>query len=107
MVFCIEILIRSKVLNARVYELPITLFKDGRKNSKSHLRTISDGFKTLKFFLICCPKWLYFIPSLLFLLFLNILIGTMGMIGILKYNNIKITFNITLNIIGSLQFNFR
>ena len=68
MVFCIEILIRSHILNAKVSEIPITLFKDGRKNSKSHLRTISDGLKTLKFFLICCPKWLYFIPSLLFLL---------------------------------------
>ena len=69
MVFCIEILIRSRVLNAKVSEIPITLFKDGRKNSKSHLRTISDGLKTLKFFLICCPKWLYFIPSLLFLFY--------------------------------------
>jgi glycosyltransferase involved in cell wall biosynthesis len=72
MVFCIEILIRSKVLNARVCELPITFFKDGRKYSKSHLKTVSDGLKTLKFFLICCPKWLYFIPSLLFLLFIPV-----------------------------------
>ena len=66
MVFCLEILIKSKVLNAKVSEVPITLFKDGRKNAKSHLKTISDGLKTLKFVLICCPKWLYFFPSLFF-----------------------------------------
>jgi len=68
MVFCLEILIKSKILNAKVAEIPITLFKDGRKNAKSHLRTISDGLKTLKFILICCPKWLYFFPSLFFLI---------------------------------------
>jgi hypothetical protein len=68
MVFCLEILIKSQILNAKVTEIPITLFKDGRKNTKSHLRTISDGLKTLKFILICCPKWLYFIPSLFFLI---------------------------------------
>lgn len=67
MVFCLEILIKSKILNAKVAEIPITLFKDGRKNGRSHLRTISDGLKTLKFILICCPKWLYFLPSFFFL----------------------------------------
>ena len=51
MVFCLEILIKSKMLNAKVTEIPITLFKDGRKNTRSHLRTISDGLKTLKFIL--------------------------------------------------------
>ena len=67
MVFCLEILIKSKILNAKVAEIPITLFKDGRINSRSHLRTINDGLKTLKFILICCPKWLYFLPSFLFM----------------------------------------
>jgi hypothetical protein len=66
MVFCLEILIKSKILNAKVTEIPITLYKDGRKNARSHLRTISDGLKTLKFILICCPKWLYFLPSFSF-----------------------------------------
>ena len=68
MVFCLEILIKSKILNAKIAEIPITLFKDGRKNSKSHLKTISDGLKTLKFILITSPKWIYFIPSTFFLI---------------------------------------
>ena len=68
MVFCLEILIKSKINNAKISELPITLFKDGRKIGKSHLRTISDGLKTLKFIMICSPKLLFFIPSLLFLI---------------------------------------
>jgi glycosyltransferase involved in cell wall biosynthesis len=68
MVFCLEILIKSKINNAKMGELPITLFKDGRKKAKSHLKTISDGLKTLKFIMICSPKFIFFIPSLIFLL---------------------------------------
>ena len=68
MVFCLEILIKSKINNARMSELPITLFKDGRKKNKSHLRTLSDGLKTLKFIMICSPKLIFFIPCAIFLL---------------------------------------
>ncbi len=68
MVFCLEILIKSKINKAKMGEIPITLFKDGRKIAKSHLKTISDGLKTLKFIMICSPKLLFFIPSGLFLL---------------------------------------
>ena len=68
MVFCLEILIKSKINSAQMSELPITLFRDGRKIGKSHLRTISDGLKTLKFIMICSPKLIFFIPSGIFLL---------------------------------------
>lgn len=73
MVFCLEILIKSKINNAKMGELPITLFKDGRKIAKSHLKTISDGLKTLKFIMICSPKLLFFIPSGIFLLLITII----------------------------------
>ena len=73
MVFCLEILIKSKINNAKMGELPITLFKDGRKIAKSHLKTISDGLKTLKFIMICSPKLLFFFPSAIFLLLILII----------------------------------
>ena len=38
MVFCLEILIKSKINKAKMSEIPITLFKDGRKIAKSHLK---------------------------------------------------------------------
>ena len=40
MVFCLEILIKSKINEAKMGEIPITLFKDGRKLAKSHLKTV-------------------------------------------------------------------
>ena len=69
MVWCLEILIKSKIWNARCAEIPLTLYKDGRKKGKSHLNTISDGLKTLKFILICSPKSIYLAPALIMILF--------------------------------------
>ena len=90
MVFCLEILIKAVVNNAKTSELPITLYKDGRVNSKSHLKTIKDGLKTLKFILICSPKSIYFIPGffLIGLLISHILIlfiNTKSFVFINKY----------------------
>ena len=70
MVFCLEILIKSIINNAKTSELPITLHKDGRIKGKSHLKTIKDGLLTLKFILICSPKWIYIFPSLFILILL-------------------------------------
>tara|TARA_B100000674_G_C37944850_1_gene964422 strand:+ start:781 stop:1923 length:1143 start_codon:yes stop_codon:yes gene_type:complete len=69
MVFAIENLIKFKVYGAKCAEIPIVLHKDGRKKYKSHLNTISDGWKTLRFLLVTCPRWIYFFPSLLLLIF--------------------------------------
>ena len=57
-------MINSKKL--KITEVPITLHRDGRKKTSSHLKTVSDGIKTLKLLLICSPKWIYFLPSILF-----------------------------------------
>ena len=56
MVFCLEILIKFTFNKFKTNQLPITLHKDGRIKNKSHLRTISDGLKTLKFIMIFSPK---------------------------------------------------
>ena len=69
MVFAIENLIKFKVADLKCTEIPITLHKDGRKKNKSHLNTISDGWLTLRFLIVTCPKWLFFFPSFLLLFF--------------------------------------
>ena len=69
MVFAIENLIKFKVANFKCTEIPVTLHRDGRKNTKSHLKTFSDGWSTLRFLIIACPKWLFFIPTFLILFY--------------------------------------
>ncbi len=102
MVFCLEILIKSKINKAKMGEIPITLFKDGRKIAKSHLKTISDGLKTLKFIMICSPKLLFFIPSGLF--FLSTIILTILNFNFFIIEIKKVIFINFLLIFLSIQF---
>ena len=68
MVFAIENLIKLKNFGNNVKEVPINFYKDGRVNTKNHLSTINDGLRSLKLLLIFCPKYIYFIPSVLLFL---------------------------------------
>ena len=102
MVFCLEILIKSKINKAKMSEIPITLFKDGRKKGTSHLKTISDGLKTLKFIMICSPKLIFFIPSLIF--FVSIPVTTLINFKIYDLNLEKIILIDFLLLFLSLQF---
>jgi glycosyltransferase involved in cell wall biosynthesis len=48
MEFAAEMIIKASLLKARVGEVPVTLYKDGRKTRRSHLRTFHDGWRTFK-----------------------------------------------------------
>ena len=50
-----------------IAEVPITLHPDGRKSHPPHLKTFRDGWRTLRFFLLCTPRWLFLMPGLLLL----------------------------------------
>lgn len=64
MEFATEMIIKSAQHGARVAELPITLRRDGRGGDPSHLRTFRDGWRTLRLFLLCSPRWVFFAPGL-------------------------------------------
>lgn len=65
MEFATEMIIKSSLYKARICEVPITLHPDGRKTHAPHLRTIRDGWRTLRFFLMYSPRWLFLIPGVL------------------------------------------
>jgi glycosyltransferase involved in cell wall biosynthesis len=73
MEFATEMIIKASLNKEKIAEVPITLHRDGRKTRTPHLRTIRDGWRTLRFFLICTPRWLFLIPGLLL-----ILLGVVG-----------------------------
>jgi hypothetical protein len=64
MEFATEMLIKASLRGARIAEVPITLHRDGRTAHPPHLRTFRDGWRTLRFFLICSPRWLFVYPGL-------------------------------------------
>jgi glycosyl transferase family 2 len=64
MEFATEMIIKASLLGGRIGEVPITLHPDGRKQHPPHLKTFRDGFRTLRFFLMCTPRRLFLRPGL-------------------------------------------
>lgn len=73
MEYATEMIIKSTLYGWRMSEVPITLHPDGRKAHAPHLRTFRDGWRTLRFFMLYSPRWLFLIPGLL--------LGLLGVVG--------------------------
>jgi glycosyltransferase involved in cell wall biosynthesis len=65
MEFATEMIIKSSLYQAKIAEVPIHLHPDGRKAHAPHLKTFRDGWRTLRFFLMYSPRWLFLRPGLL------------------------------------------
>ncbi|MEN9732409.1 MAG: hypothetical protein RLZ45_404 [Verrucomicrobiota bacterium] len=63
MEFATEMIIKSTLFGHRIGEVPITLHPDGRKSRRPHLRTFRDGWRTLRFFLLFSPRWVFRFPA--------------------------------------------
>ncbi len=72
MEFAVEMVIKSSLLEAKIAEVPITLHPDKRQGRRPHLRTLRDGWRTLRFFLLYSPRRLFMIPGA-FLILLGVL----------------------------------
>jgi len=68
MEFATEMIIKSSLYAQKIAEVPITLHPDGRKSHAPHLKTFRDGWRTLRFFLMYSPKWLFLLPGMLLVL---------------------------------------
>lgn len=64
MEFATEMIIKASLAPGKIAEVPITLHCDGRKSHAPHLKTFRDGWRTLRFFLMCSPRWLFLWPGL-------------------------------------------
>ena len=71
MEFATEMIVRARMANYAITEVPTTLSVGGRTRP-SHLRTWRDGWRHLRFLLIFSPQWLFLYPG-----FLLIVFGTM------------------------------
>ena len=65
MEFATEMIIKASLYNCKIAEVPITLHPDGRTLHPPHLKTYRDGWRTLRFFLIYSPRWLFYLPGVL------------------------------------------
>jgi len=87
MEFATEMVVKATLLKLRITEVPTTLVPDGRSRPP-HLRTWRDGWRTLRFFLLYSPRWLFLYPGIALML-AGVLLGiwllpgprTVGSIG--------------------------
>lgn len=68
MEFATEMILKASRRDARMSEVPITLHPDGRKSHPPHLKTFRDGWRTLRFFLMFTPRWMFLEPGRLLIL---------------------------------------
>ena len=62
------------------------------------MNTLSDGWNTLRFLMVTCPKWLYFFPSFIFL-FLS-LISVYQLTDLVKFkDNLLLSYEVFIPIV--------
>lgn len=64
MEFSPEMIIKASLAKAKIIEVPITHHPPGRTFNPPHLRTFRDGWRTLRFFLMFSPRWLFLLPGI-------------------------------------------
>jgi glycosyltransferase involved in cell wall biosynthesis len=67
MEFATEMVVKATLLDLKIAEVPTTLSPDGRSRPP-HLRTWRDGWRTLRFFLLYSPRWLFLYPGMALML---------------------------------------
>jgi glycosyltransferase involved in cell wall biosynthesis len=77
MEFASEMIIKATLFGLRIAEVPIHFHKDAR-GRPPHLRTFRDGWRHLRFMLICSPRWLFVYPGLLLMV-----AGLLGFVALL------------------------
>jgi glycosyltransferase involved in cell wall biosynthesis len=98
MEFAVEMILRSSLRGARIGELAITLHPDGRKSHARHVRTVRDGWRTLRLLLIYCPRWLFLMPGAVL-----VLLGALGYLVALPRATIRhVTFDAHTLLFASL-----
>jgi glycosyltransferase involved in cell wall biosynthesis len=62
MEFALEMVVKATNDKLRIAEVPTTLSPDGR-NRPPHLRSWRDGWRSLRFYLLFSPRWLFLYPG--------------------------------------------
>ena len=100
MEFATEMIIRASLHGEDTAEVPITLHPDGRKAHAPHLRTMRDGWRTLRFFMLRSPRYLFFRPGVVIALIGLMLIFA----GSFNWSVGPMTFDLHTMLVGALAF---
>jgi glycosyltransferase involved in cell wall biosynthesis len=109
MEFASEMIVKATLHGMKIAELPTPLYPDGR-GRRSHLRSWRDGWRHLRFMLIYSPRWLFFYPGVLLMLWglgtgLWLLPGP-GTIGGVVFDVHTLLYAAMAILVGYLAINF-
>jgi len=69
MEFAVEMITKACLNGFKITEVPLVYHPDGRISGKPHLSTLRDGWRTLRFFLLFSPRWLFLYPGIALVIF--------------------------------------
>ncbi|BAO76628.1 dolichol-p-glucose synthetase [Winogradskyella sp. PG-2] len=85
MEFASEMVVKSKLINLSITEVPTKLHKDGRTRPP-HLNTWRDGWRHLRFLMLYAPNWLFLYPGILLAL-LGLILSILLVINPIEFEN--------------------
>jgi hypothetical protein len=91
MEFALEMIVKARMHGLLITEVPVTLSPDGRDRA-SHLRRYSDGWRSLRFYLLMSPRWFFGIPGLI-LLTGGVIVSTVLLAGPLSVMSITFDYH--------------
>jgi glycosyltransferase involved in cell wall biosynthesis len=91
MEFASEMVVRARLRDLRITEVPVVLSPDGRSR-RPHLRTWRDGWRHLRFLLLYCPRWLFFLPGFI-LIMLGLILGVPTALSTVKIGRVSFDVN--------------
>jgi glycosyltransferase involved in cell wall biosynthesis len=94
MEFALEMVIKAEMHGLRMTEVPTTLSPDGRDRAP-HLRRYSDGWRSLRFYLLMSPRWFFGVPGLI-LLVGGALISALLLFGPVKVMSVTFDYHTLL-----------
>lgn len=105
MEFALEMIVKATMMGLRVTEVPVRLSKDGR-DRPPHLRSWRDGWRSLRFFLLYSPRWLFLYPGMLLML-LGATAGAWLMPGARQVGGVTLDVHTLLYCAGAIIVGFQ
>ena len=94
MEFASEMVVKTKLNNLSIAEVPTKLHKDGRTRAP-HLKTWSDGWRHLRFLMLYAPNWLFLYPGILLAL-IGLLMSIILVINPIEFSNFTLDIHTLL-----------
>ena len=68
MEFASEMIVKASLKKLKITEVPTILYPD-KRSRPPHLRTWTDGWRHLRFLLLYSPRWLFYYPGIVLMIF--------------------------------------